>query len=321
MRIGLDVMGGDNAPEATVSGAVLALKEFTSDDVMVLFGNEHLIRQELAKHQVTEERIEIVHSENDILMGEHPIKAFNAKSNSSIALGFQYLADKKIDAFSSAGNTGAMLVGAIYAINTVPGIIRPATSAVFPREDGGQTIILDVGTNPDAKPDVLYQFAILGSIYANHIYNIENPRVALLNIGEEEKKGNIQAQSTYQLMKNTKDFNFIGNVEGRDMLNGKADVIVCDGFTGNIALKQMESVYQMLKKRGLVDDYIERFNYENHGGTPILGINSSVIIGHGISNAKAIKNMILHSRHVAMEQISTKIKNILVKYTHTDNEP
>jgi glycerol-3-phosphate acyltransferase PlsX len=182
----------------------------------------------------------------------------------------------------------------------------------LPKESGNYSIILDVGTNADCKPDVLYQFGILGSLMAENIYKISKPRVALLNIGEESEKGNLVAQAAHALMRDSKDFNFIGNVEGRDLFNGKADVIVCDGFTGNIVLKQAESFYTMIKKRGRSDEYFDRFNYENYGGTPILGINSNVIIGHGISNEVAIKNMILLAKDVVESKLSEKIKQAFV---------
>ena len=230
------------------------------------------------------------------------------KPNSSIAVGFQLLKDNHIDAFAGTGNTGAMLVGAIYSVKSVAGVIRPCITSLLPKEKGGRGVILDVGTNADCKPDVLYQFGILGSIFAEHIYGIKNPKVGLLNIGEEQEKGNLIAQAAHQLMRDSKDFNFIGNIEGRDLFNEKADVIVCDGFTGNVVLKQAESFYSLIKKRNRSDDYFERFNYENYGGTPILGINSSVIIGHGISNDIAIKNMIFLSKEVVEVKLSEKIK-------------
>jgi glycerol-3-phosphate acyltransferase PlsX len=171
---------------------------------------------------------------------------------------------------------------------------------------------MDVGTNPDAKSDVFSQFGLIGSIYAQSVYHVQNPRVALLNIGHEEEKGNLTTQSAYHLMKDSKDFNFIGNIEGRDILQNKADVIVCDGFTGNIILKLIESFYNIMVKRNLMDDYVSRLNYENYGGTPILGINGAVIMGHGISNEIAIKNMVLLGRDVYKAKIASKIKHALL---------
>jgi len=214
---------------------------------------------------------------------------------------------KEIDAFASTGNTGAMLVGAIYKVNTIPGVIRPCITSVIPSFDGGSSVLLDVGSNADCKPDVLYQFAVLGALYAKNVYGIENPKVALLNIGEEETKGNLLTIAVHKMLEESEEVNFIGNIEGRDIFRGKADVIVCDGFTGNIVLKQAEGFYHMLRKRGIQDEYFDRFNYENYGGTPILGVKGNVIIGHGISNDIAVKNMVLHSYHVAKSGLATRV--------------
>lgn len=319
MRVGLDVMGGDYAPEATVSGAILAQKELQPSDQIILIGDEDIILDNLNKKDADLSRFEIVHAPDVISMEDHPTRAFIRKSKSSIAIGFKLLKAKKIHAFAGAGNSGAMMVGSIYSVNNIQGIIRPCTTAIIPKQNGDVGIILDVGTNPDSKPDVLYQFALLGSTFASNVYNIRNPKVGLLNIGEEATKGSLLSQSAYQLMKGTADFNFVGNVEGRDFFGSKADVIVCDGFTGNIALKLLEEVYFIMKKRGLTDDYFERFNYENFGGTPILGINSPVIVGHGISNANAIKNMILLSKNVYDARLTQKIKRALYKYSRKNN--
>lgn len=308
MRIGLDAMGGDYAPEATVSGAALARKELPSDVTIVLIGDEEKIIPILKQKNSGPSDFEIIHTDEVIEMGAHPTKAFSQKPNSSISIGFKLLKEGKLDAFASTGNTGAMLVGSMYSVKAIPGVIRPCITSILPKENGGKGLILDVGTNADCKPDVLYQFGILGSLYAKHVYNIENPKVGLLNIGEEAEKGNLVAQAAHVLMKDSKDFNFIGNVEGRDLFNDAADVIVCDGFTGNIVLKTAESFYTMLRKKKMVDDYFSRFNYENYGGTPILGINSNVIIGHGISNDIAIKNMLLLAREVTEANLSEKIK-------------
>jgi len=313
MKIGLDVMGGDFAPGATIAGALLALDEFSPTDRIVLFGDQQIIADELKKHGVGTDRFSIVHAPDVIGMSEHPTHAIVRKPESSISVGFKCLKNKEIDAFASAGSSGAMLVGAIYSVNNIQGVIRPCTSAVLPQEAGGLSLLLDVGTNPDAKPDVMYQFALLGSITAKSVYKINNPRVGLLNIGHEEGKGNLLSQGTYQLMKDSTDFNFIGNIESRDLFRNKADVIVCDGFTGNIVLKNIEGMFRMMMKRGLTDDYFARFNYENYGGTPILGINSSVIVGHGISNDKAIKNMLLLARDIHQAKLSQKIKRALAR--------
>jgi glycerol-3-phosphate acyltransferase PlsX len=216
------------------------------------------------------------------------------KQRSSIAIGFHLLATGKADAFISAGNTGAMLVGAMYTIKTIAGISRPTIATVLPKLSGGTGLLLDVGLNADCKPENLNQFATLGSLYAKHVLAINNPRVALLNVGEEEGKGNILALAAYPLLKENSAINFVGNAEGRDLMGDKADVIVCDGFTGNVVLKMAESVYDIAVARNLHKDaYLHRFHYENYGGTPVLGVAKPVIIGHGISNDIAFKNMIL----------------------------
>ncbi len=301
-------MGGDYAPEATVSGAVLARKVLPENVTLVLIGDEQQITPLLKKNGSSKEQFEIVHSTEVIGMGEHPTKAFSQKPNSTIATGFRLLKEGKIDAFASTGNTGAMLVGSMFSVKTIAGVIRPCVTSVLPKENGSVGLILDVGTNADCKPDVLYQFGTLGSLFLEHVYHIKNPKVALLNIGEEAEKGNLATQAAHNLMKESKDFNFTGNVEGRDLFTDKADVIVCDGFTGNVVLKQAEAFYTLIKKRGRSDDYFDRFNYENYGGSPILGINANVIIGHGISNDVAIRNMLTLSAEVVQARLSEKIK-------------
>jgi|SRR4051812_41642714 len=308
MKIGIDIMGGDFAPDATISGAVLAYSELPKDVKLVLIGDEGQIRSGLSAQGAEASAFEIVHTAEVIGMGEHPTKAFSQKPNSSIAVGFHLLKEKKIDGFASNGNTGAMLVGSMFSVKTIPGVIRPCITSILPKENGGKGLILDVGTNADCKPDVLYQFAVLGSLFAEHVYGIPSPKIALLNIGEEPEKGNLVSQAAHVLMKDSKDFNFIGNVEGRDLFNDAADVIVCDGFTGNIVLKSAEAFYTLLRKKGIKDPYFDRFNYENYGGTPVLGINSTVMIGHGISNSKAVKNMLLLTKDIIEANLSDKIK-------------
>lgn len=313
MRIGLDVMGGDFAPVAALEGAILAQKELSPDDRITLIGHEEIIRAFLKEKSCDFSAFDIVHAPDVIEMGEHPTKAMARKPASSISVGFGLLKHNEINAFASAGNSGAMLVGSIFSVNTIQGIVRPCSTAIIPQEDGGYSLLVDIGTNPDAKPDVMYQLGLIGSIYVQNVYHVDNPRVALLNIGHEEEKGNLVTQSAYQLMKGTSDFNFTGNIESRDLLRNKADVIVCDGFTGNIVLKLIESFYRIMAKRSLLDDYFSRLNYENYGGTPILGVEGTVIMGHGISNNIAIKNMILLARDVYNAEVSLKIKSALNK--------
>jgi glycerol-3-phosphate acyltransferase PlsX len=309
MRIGIDIMGGDFAPEATVLGAILAQKEMSSDDRIVLFGDQEKIKEILDRENVSISNFDIVHASQVIDMHDHPTKVFTKKPDSSIAKGFKYLASEEIEGFASAGNTGAMMVGAMYTVRSIPGIIRPVITGPIPKPDGSHSILLDVGLNPDTKPDVLYQYAILGSIYAENVYNIKNPKVGLMNIGSEEEKGNLVTKSAHELMKDSSDFNFIGNIEANEIFTeGKADVIVCDGFVGNVILKEAEAFYTLYKQRKLQDEFFDKFNFENYGGTPVLGVNKNVVIGHGISNDVAIKNMILHTKSVVDANLSEKIK-------------
>ncbi|MGX5687603.1 phosphate acyltransferase PlsX [Arcticibacter tournemirensis] len=307
MKIGLDIMGGDFAPRATVLGAIAAYKALEPHQKLVLIGNKDQALPILEEHNFSPENFEFVHATQAIGMGEHPTKAITQKPDSSISLGFKLLKEGKIDSFSSAGNTGAMLVGAMFSIKTIPGVIRPAISTVVPKLKKGYGIMLDVGANADCKPDTLLQFGILGSLFAENILGIHNPKVGLMNIGEEEEKGNLLMLATHPMMKDTNSFNFIGNIEGRDLFNEKADVIVCDGFTGNVMLKLAETFYVLTRQKGFQDEFFARFNYEQYGGSPILGVNAPVIIGHGISSPEAIKNMILLSRSMITTKLIDKI--------------
>jgi phosphate acyltransferase len=308
MRIGLDVMGGDYAPDATIAGAILAREVLSNDVELVLIGDSKIIEDQLKAKGVPLSGFEIVHSSEVIEMGDHPAKAFSQKTQSSIYIGFTLLQSGKIDGFASAGSTGGMMVGAMYTVKAIPGVMRPTITASIPKPDGKFAILLDVGLNSDCKADVLYQYGILGSLYAEFVYKISKPKVALLNIGSEDEKGNILSKAAFQAMNGTADFNFIGNIEGNEIFDDKADVIVCDGFVGNVVLKQAEAFYKLIRKRKIKDEYFEKFNFENYGGTPVLGVNSNVIIGHGISNDIAIKNMILHTRDVITANLPPKIK-------------
>jgi len=308
MKIGLDIMGGDFAPEATVLGAIEAQKELSDDIRLVLIGDKSKVEEILKREAIDASLFDLINASEVIEMQEHPAKAYRKKQDSSIAIGFNMLQKNEIQAFASAGNSGAMLVGSMYSIRPVPGIIRPSITSVLPKDNGGVGVILDVGINADCKPDVLYQFGILGSLYAENVFGIKNPKVGLLNIGEEEGKGNLLSQAAYQVMKGSKDFNFVGNVEGRELFSDNVDVIVCDGFTGNVVLKQAEAVYTIMAKKGTLDEYFGRFNYEIYGGTPILGVNGNVLIGHGISSPKAIKNMLVLAKDVTEANLASKIK-------------
>lgn len=310
MRIGFDIMGGDYAPVNELEGAILASSVLPPSVKIVLIGDSEKAKAFLTEKKVDIGTFEYVHTTEVIDMGEHPTKALSQKPNSSISIGFKLLKEGKINAFCSAGNTGAMLVGSMFSVKSVPGVIRPCIASVLPKLNGGYGLILDVGTNADCKPDVLYQFAILGSLYAQYVHKLEKPKVGLLNIGEEPEKGNLVAQAAYNLMKDTKDFHFIGNVEGRDFFNDKADVIVCEGFVGNVVLKMAESFYRLIMKRGRSDEYFDRFNYENYGGTPILGINSTVMIAHGISSPTAFKNLLTQAKDIVEANLPEKVKQV-----------
>lgn len=307
MKIGFDISGGDFAPKNCLEGVELALKALPEDVILVLIGDTDAAKTFFAKSAVDTKRLEFVHTLDVIEMGEHPTKAFSQKPNSSISLGFKLLKEKQVDAFASAGNTGAMLVGSMFTIKAIPGVIRPCITSILPKSNGGFGIVLDVGTNADCKPDVLYQFGVLGSICAKEVYKINNPKVALLNIGEEPEKGNLVTQAAHALMKDSKDFNFIGNIEGRDVFSDKADVIVCEGFVGNILLKTAEAFYELIQQRKRSDEYFDKFNYELYGGTPVLGVNGNVLIGHGISSSLAFKNMLLLAKDVIDAKLNDKI--------------
>jgi glycerol-3-phosphate acyltransferase PlsX len=312
MKIGLDIMGGDFAPDAIIEGAADSLIHFSGDDKLVLIGDQNSIHSKLKELSIDPSRFEIVHTSQVIGMGDIPSKAYSQKPDSSIAVGYRLLKEKRIDGFCSAGNTGAMLVGASYTVNVIPGVFRPALATVVPVVNNRNSVILDVGLNPDTKPDVLLQYGILGSLFAKYVLEIDNPSVRLLNIGEEESKGTPAVKAAYELMKEYPGINFLGNIEANDMFGDKTpDVIVCDGFVGNVVLKQTEAFYQIYKARNLSDSYFERLNFENIGGTPIVGINANVVIGHGISKRKAIMNMVLQTLAVVHVNLAQKIKEAI----------
>ncbi len=308
MKIGLDVMGGDFAPAAAIEGAVDSLQHLAAGEKIVLLGNESVILSKLEEMGVDPSSFEIKGTTQVIEMGDHPAKAFSQKPDSSIAVGFRMLSNNQLGGFCSAGSTGAMLVGASYTVNVIPGVFRPALVTILPCIDGRDSVILDVGLNPDCKPDVLLQYGLLGSLYSRFVHHVNNPTVGLLNIGQEASKGTPAIRAAYELMKADKNINFIGNVEGHAFFHEKMpDVVVCDGFVGNVILKQAEAVYFLMKKRNINDSFIDRLNFENVGGTPIVGINANVVIGHGISKRKAIMNMILQTRNVVSANLAQKI--------------
>lgn len=339
-------MGGDFAPEVAIEGAVMSLKLLNKESRIVLYGDEKRIRELIKKHGASEESFDIVATTQVIEMGDHPAKAFIAKRDSSITRGFIDLAEGKIDGFASAGSTGAMMVGSMQVIKPIEGVIRPVLATLIPTvsaEKGIQrAVLMDVGLNVDAKPEVLAQYGLLGSIYAKSALQMENPRVALLNIGEEEGKGNAQAKATYDLMKADKRYNFVGNVEASYIFTGKiGDVVVADAFVGNSLLKMAEALYRInfrlgggkprfkLMLRSLLGrivpklywqyDFWDSMNAESVGGLQVMGINAPVMIGHGSSSARAICSMILSMERDIKSNFPAKLREAL-KETETNVE-
>ena len=310
MNIALDMMGGDYAPLEAVKGISLFLAEGGSNISLTLIGDEAKVNELLLANAIPLENIVVLHAAQFIDMNEHPTKALREKQQSSIAIGFSLLAAGKTDAFISAGNTGAMMVGALFSIKAIEGVTRPTIGAYIPRENGTLGLLVDAGINADCKPENLTQFAILGSLYAEHILGYKTPKIGLINLGEEEGKGNLLAQAAYPLLKENKHLNFIGNIEGRDILLDKADVMVCDGFTGNVVLKMAESIYDLVQRRGIQDEHFDRFNFEVYGGVPVLGVAKPVIIGHGISKGIAFKNMISIARQMLEKNLLQKMKDV-----------
>ena len=307
MKIGIDAMGGDFAPKECIA----ALQNFVDlngqdETQFVVYGQKEALDQ---FHEITNHRkIHMVYTGDSIGMSEHATKAVAAKRDSSINVGIGHLEAGQIDAFIGAGNTGAMMVSSLYTLKTIPGIERPALSTVLPQKSGITGVLLDVGANSDVKPESLARFAVLGTEYAKAVYGIQNPRVALLNIGEESEKGNLLTKAAYPLLSKQDHIHFIGNIEGRDIFNDLADVVVCDGFTGNVVVKTCEGFFYNLLKRGIEDDFLNRFNFDNYGGTPILGVRKPVIVGHGISKRETFSKMIKLAKDVVESELISKIE-------------
>ena len=341
IKIGIDAMGGDFAPEVAIEGAIMSLKHIANDSRIVLFGDQNRISELLAKHGCPTSNFDIVPTTETIEMGDHPAKAFVAKKDSSITVGFRYLSEGKIDGFASAGSTGAMMVGSMQVIKPIEGVIRPVLATLIPTvsaEKGiQQAVLMDVGLNVDAKPEVLAQYGLLGSIYAKHALHMENPRVALLNIGEEEGKGNAQAKAAYDLLKEQKGINFVGNVESSYIFTGKTcDVVVSDGFVGNVVLKMAEALYRINTRltpfkpwllnllRPVLEPVCEKLyyhqnfwnamNYESVGGTIVIGVNAPVMIGHGGSSARAICSLIKTMERNIESRVCDKLREALKEY-------
>ena len=332
MRIAVDAMGGDNAPREIVAGAILAAKEYNID--ILLVGDEELINQELKKKSSeTLSNVFVCNAEESILMDESPSQAVRRKRKSSIHVGLKLVKKGEASAFFSAGNTGAVMAASKLILRTLDGVDRPAIATVFPNEKGN-TVMLDVGANVDCKANHFLQFAIMGSAYAKFILNKENPRVSLLSIGEEDVKGNEITKNVFTLLKQFNGINFIGNIEGKEIFKGETDVIVCDGFAGNVALKTIEAtatyIGKMLKEeltrtfrtklgallaKPAFENIKNRSDYTEYGGAPLLGVNGISIIGHGSSNDNAVKNAIRVAKELSEKKVNKYIEeNILNAY-------
>ena len=334
MNIVLDAMGGDNSPEAIVKGAVEAC-ELDDGFEITLVGKEDLVNKELNKYNdYPADRIKIKNATEVIKMNDSPAKALRRKKDSSLNIGSNLIKENKGDAFISAGNTGAVMAAGLFNIGRLSGIKRPSISTVLPAKDG-QTLLMDAGANTDSKPENLLQFAVMGGIYSKKILDIVNPKVGLLSIGEEKKKGNKLVKDTYQLLENDNRINFIGNVEGRDIFKNNCDVVICDGFVGNVVLKTTEGVasfvFDILKETftqnirakigaGILKPYLKEMkdslDYTQYGGAPLLGINGIVIISHGSSNSTAIVNAI----RVARESVNNNIVGLIEDEINRDGE-
>lgn len=308
VTVAVDAMGSDSAPEAEVEGALLAAEEFGAQ--ILLVGREEVLHKELAKHFPARGQISIIHAEDVVTMEDNPARAARSKRRSSIHTGAQLVRQGKAAGLVSAGNTGAVMATALRVMGRIPGVYRPAVAQIFPTSQGGRTLVLDVGANVDCTPDMLVQFAVMGDVYSRVLFGCVKPRIGVLSIGEEDGKGNELTKEATPLLKR-QPFHFIGNVEGRDFYSGKADVIVCDGFVGNVALKVSEGLVKTFKTiliqaleatvmrqigyglaRGAFDEFQKRVDYEEYGGAPMLGVRGGVIICHGRSTKQAIKNAI-----------------------------
>jgi phosphate acyltransferase len=340
VRVALDAMGGDKAPGEVVLGAIQAAREYSMG--VYLVGREDAIRAEIAKHDTSGLDLPIIHTDEVIEMDEHPALAVRKKKNASMTLALQLVRDGAALGAVSAGNSGAMMTASLFTLKRIEGVDRPALGTVFPTKNG-ISFVLDVGANTDCKPEYLQQFALMGSIYMERIFSIASPRVGLLANGEEETKGNELVLQTHQLLKahaETLGINFIGNVEGRDIPSGGADVVVCDGFVGNVVLKlgegMAETLLGMLRTQmtsslpnklaaavlqpGLRKVF-RRLDYAEYGGVPLLGINGSAIVAHGRSNAKAIKNALRVARQTSETNVVDAIAGGLAKLQTESSNP
>jgi len=323
MKIAIDVMGGDKAPYETIKGGIEALKETECE--IVLIGDSDIIEKELLKYSYDHDRISIIHASEIIDNEDKPVRAIKKKDDSSMVVGLKLLRKREIDGFVSAGNTGALLAGSLLKVGRIKGIDRPALGVAIPTVKGF-SVLLDSGANVECKPRNLREFAIMGGIYSRYVLSVENPKVGLVNVGTEEEKGTAMIKEAYGMIKEDKTINFAGNIEGRTILDGEVDVIVCDGFTGNVLLKFLEG---MAKSFGtlLKDVFLSSFktkigallikselgifkkklDYKEYGGAPLLGINGNVVKAHGSSDSRAIKNAIKYAEKFAYSNVTDKI--------------
>jgi len=324
ITISLDAMGGDNAPLSEVAGAVDTIRDHEAINI-ILIGIQDIVESELKKHSYDKSRISVHHAPDVIEMHESPTEAIKRKPESSLIKGLKLCRNKQADAFISAGNTGAVMAASLFTLGRIANVSRPTIGSEFPTEQG-TTIVFDVGANVDCKPINLLEFALMGSVYASHIHNIPNPTIGLLSIGEEKEKGDLLTTEAHELLEKS-GLNFIGNVEGRDVLRGTVNVIICDGFVGNVILKFAEGVLGFLKTkfknyaeksivnkvkvgmtRGTLKNILKDFDYQEYGGVPLLGVNGTSIIGHGRSSPRAIQNMILKAEHMVRAKINKIIE-------------
>lgn len=311
MKIGLDIMGGDYAPDATIQGAILARQAYGDRAAFVLLGDRPDIERRLKEQGADPTQFEIIHCPETIEMASSPVKSIMDKPESSLSKGFELLKENEISGFASAGNTGAMLVGSVLKLGVIREGLRPCLMSPVPRIGLPSGTLVDVGANADCKPENLVDFALLGSCFSEFILKIDRPKVGLLNIGEEPEKGNSMTIAAHALLAQTDAVNFIGNIEGRHLFTGMADVIVCSGFVGNIVVKMAEGLYSLLKSKGFSNPFLEGMNYVTQGGSPILGVNRPVVVGHGISNAEAIQHMLRLTLELAENNFSEKIKEAI----------
>jgi glycerol-3-phosphate acyltransferase PlsX len=335
MRIAIDAMGGDNAPGEIISGALEAKDLLNSHDELVMVGDEQVIRTHLKKLKVTEDTFRIFHAPEIIGMDESPVDAIRKKSKSSIAVMSRLASHKQVDAILSAGNTGACVAGAQLRMRTLEGVVRPGIAVVMPTYSGPITMC-DVGANISCKPIHLYQYAVMASVYSSLMLGVKNPRVGIMNIGEEEAKGTDLIKKTRTMIKSDSNINFVGNIEGRDIFEGIADVIICEGFVGNVVLKLTEGavgmLFQVIREellirnkllawwfKSVVKKIYKKYDYHEYGGALLLGVDGTAVICHGSSKARTIKNAIMACKQVSEKKINEHIVQALAKSTVTTN--